>query len=402
MKLKNFTAVLLGVFLWAVCICSFSSVAEATGYIPKGEKNKASSSWKKNNTASADYQLNIGLANGVVQASVGMNSEYTVLDMASGSVLGRFKGNVLSVITVSGNRLAINGKKVNSQSVVLKPINKLESNAVIYNGNKYRGALNVKINKSGSLLVLNNVTVDDYLMGTVPSEMSPSWSKSALEAQAVAARTYALYTKNQHSSEGYDLCTSTHCQVYSGIAKESPSTTLAVKSTQGYVMTYGGKPICAVFHSSSGGRTENAENVWGHYNPYLRSVADEDNSPNKNWTVSFTSAEMQKLLARGSKDVGAIKSVQMVNSSDRSAVVRFKGTKGTIDLSGVKLRSLCGLKSSMFTVRSGGRQIIFDGHGYGHGLGMSQYGAKAMAEKGKSWQDILKHYYTDISIDKMY
>ena len=105
MKLKNFTAVLLGVFLWAVCICSFSSVAEATGYIPKGEKNKASSSWKKNNTASADYQLNIGLANGVVQASVGMNSEYTVLDRASGSVLGRFKGNVLSVITVSGNRL---------------------------------------------------------------------------------------------------------------------------------------------------------------------------------------------------------------------------------------------------------------------------------------------------------
>ena len=125
MKLKYFTAVLLGVFLWAVCIWSFSSVAEATGYIPKGEKNKASSSWKKNNTASADYQLNIGLANGVVQASVGMNSEYTVLDMASGSVLGRFKGNVLSVITVSGNRLAINGKKVNSQLFIME-INTVE------------------------------------------------------------------------------------------------------------------------------------------------------------------------------------------------------------------------------------------------------------------------------------
>lgn len=402
MKLKNFTVVLLGVFFWAVCICSFSSVAEATGYIPKSEKNKTSSSWKKNDTANADYQLKIGLANGVVQASVGMNSEYTVLDMASGSVLGRFNGNVLSVITVSGNRLAVNGKNVNSQSVVLKPINKLESNAVIYNGNKYRGALNVKINKSGSLLVINNITIDEYLMGTVPSEMSPSWSKSALEAQAVAARTYALYTKNQHSSEGYDLCTSTHCQVYSGIAKESPSTTSAVKSTQGYVMTYGGKPICAVFHSSSGGRTENAEDVWGNYNPYLRSVADEDNSPNKNWTVSFTSAEMQKLLARGSKDVGAVKSVQMINSNARSAVVRFKGSKGTIDLSGVKLRSLLGLKSSMFTARNAGGQVIFEGHGYGHGLGMSQYGAKAMAEKGKSWQDILKHYYTNVSIDKMY
>lgn len=402
MKLKNFTVVLLGVFFWAVCICSFSSVAEATGYIPKSEKNKTSSSWKKNDTANADYQLKIGLANGVVQASVGMNSEYTVLDMASGSVLGRFNGNVLSVITVSGNRLAVNGKNVNSQSVVLKPINKLESNAVIYNGNKYRGALNVKINKSGSLLVINNITIDEYLMGTVPSEMSPSWSKSALEAQAVAARTYALYTKNQHSSEGYDLCTSTHCQVYSGIAKESPSTTSAVKSTQGYVMTYGGTPICAVFHSSSGGRTENAEDVWGNYNPYLRSVADEDNSPNKNWTVSFTSAEMQKLLARGSKDVGAVKSVQMINSNARSAVVRFKGSKGTIDLSGVKLRSLLGLKSSMFTARNAGGQVIFEGHGYGHGLGMSQYGAKAMAEKGKSWQDILKHYYTNVSIDKMY
>lgn len=402
MKLKNFTVVLLGVFFWAVCICSFSSVAEATGYIPKSEKNKTSSSWKKNDTANADYQLKIGLANGVVQASVGMNSEYTVLDMANGSVLGRFNGNVLSVITVSGNRLAVNGKNVNSQSVVLKPINKLESNAVIYNGNKYRGALNIKINKSGSLLVINNITIDEYLMGTVPSEMSPSWSKSALEAQAVAARTYALYTKNQHSSEGYDLCTSTHCQVYSGIAKESPSTTSAVKSTQGYVMTYGGKPICAVFHSSSGGRTENAEDVWGNYNPYLRSVADEDNSPNKNWTVSFTNAEMQKLLARGSKDVGAVKSVQMINSNARSAVVRFKGSKGTIDLSGVKLRSLLGLKSSMFTARNAGGQVIFEGHGYGHGLGMSQYGAKAMAEKGKSWQDILKHYYTNVSIDKMY
>lgn len=368
-----------------------------------------SSMWRKNDAENPAYALNVGLANGITTAAIGMNCEYRIIDMASGVVLQKLNGNTLSVIKPAGNALSINGKPISSKDIVLRPVANFSSNVVIFNGKKYRGALEVKRNNAGSLLVLNNILIDDYLLGTVPSEMLPTWPKAALEAQAVAARTYALYSKGTHSSDGYDLCATTHCQVYEGVANESSTTTAAVNATKGYVITHQGKPICSVFHSSSGGRTDDAENVWGGYVPYLRSVADDDKqSPFNSWTVTFTGAEVQKKLAGAGKNIGNLKSVQQINAgnngNERQVTVRFVGTAGSVDLSGVKLRSIFGLKSGMVTVRANGgaSEVVFSGHGFGHGLGMSQYGAKAMAEKGKSWQEIINHYYTNVDINKRY
>lgn len=398
--------------------------------------------WRKENTASDAYVMNIGLANGISVASVCMTTQYNVVDMATGKVLTTLNGNIVANIAPAGAGLSINNSPINSQSVRLQPVTALSTNLVKYNGASYRGTIVVK--RSGSkILVVNAVPLEDYLLGTVPAEMTPAWPQSALEAQSVAARTFALYSKNQHKSEGYNLCNSTHCQVYEGIRNESGSTTAAVNATRGYVMLYEGKPIYAPFHSSSGGMTENCEDVWGNYMPYLRSVTDDDSqSPFHQWSVKYTVAEVEKKLSSKGHNIGHLKNIQLMpnastnagkSTSGRSNSVKFIGTSGEAVLTGVQLRTTLGLKSTMFTIRiqrntantkinngrvtnkatgaaptalqttgTDGEMVIIDGHGFGHGLGMSQWGAKAMAEKGKNWQSILNHYYTGVEIKKLY
>lgn len=417
-------------------------VKQAKAQVKAAEESasKASSSWKKGSGESISYLMNIGLASGLSIAHVSMNSQYQIIDVDKGTVLDTINGNIIANITPGADGLEINGNPVGAKSVRLQAVNDLTTNRVKFNNTSYRGGLVVS-KKGDDLLVVNTVMIDEYLIGTVPAEMSPTWPTAALQAQTVAARTFALYNKNQHRSEGYDLCNATHCQVYEGVRNESDTTTEAVNSTSGYVMIYDGKPIYAPFHSSSGGMTENVEDVWGTYLPYLRSVQDDDSqSPFHNWSVSYTAAQVEKLLADKGHNIGSLKSIQPMpnistkavkSASGRSNTVKFIGSNGNVSLSGVQLRNALGLKSTMFTISvkhnlantkagvasdainnlsskglliTGGsdEQIIIDGHGFGHGLGMAQWGAKAMAENGKTWQNILNHYYTGVLINKMY
>lgn len=278
-------------------------------------------------------------------------------------------------------------------------------------GRSYRGTLEV-LAKKGSLTAVNLVPLDDYLLSVVPEEMPTDWPAEALKAQSVAARSFALHNRDRHAADGFDLCTTTHCQVYTGVGAEKAASTAAIRATEGEVLFYGSEPIDALFHTDSGGMTENSENVWGSFVPYLRAVKDPQ-VKTMPWTKEIAVSVLEQKLAAKGRHIGKVRSLSLSNlqigkaAADRTASGRVKtmtvkGTKGTASLSGNELRSMFGLKSTLFDAKLQGNKVIFTGYGFGHGLGISQWGAERLAAGGMTYEAILHHYYADVTLKKMY
>lgn len=262
------------------------------------------------------------------------------------------------------------------------------------------------------------MTLERYLTGVVRGEMPASFEMEALRAQAAAERSYVYYQlaagrKDAHPDA--DFCTDhTCCSAYlsetaarekwgGDFAPWNTRVEQAVSDTDGQVVLYNGRPILAVFHSSSAGRTAAAGDVWSGDLPYLVSVDSpegEETVPNYYSTVTFTAAEAkEKLLAAhpelklsGTPDrwFGAAAE----NGSGRVETVSVGGT----DIEGTELRRIFGLRSACFTVAADSKSVTFRVTGYGHGVGMSQYGANQLAREGKTWQEILEWYYTGATV----
>lgn len=297
-------------------------------------------------------------------------------------------------------------EKLRGEILIIRPSDKSDGGLAL-DGRRYRGALELR-HKGAGLTAVNIVPVDDYLLSVVPEEMPTDWPAKALKAQSVAARSFALKSRGRHAAEGYDLCTTTHCQLYKGIASEKTASTAAVRATRGEVLTYGGQPIEALFHTDSGGMTESSEDVWGNPIPYLRAVRDTPLGTMP-WTKTMSAADLEQKLAVKGHNIGRLRAIELSPlavgraAKDRTASGRVKamtvtGTKGSVTLSGTAWRSLLGLKSALFDAKLTKDSVTFTGFGAGHGLGISQWGAKRLAETGKSYADILHHYYTGVTL----
>ena len=265
----------------------------------------------------------------------------------------------------------------------------------------YRGRVMVTV-EGGKLVAVNYVDLEDYLYSVVGSEMPTSWPQAALQSQAVAARSYALYKRTRTRSPLYDLDATTASQVYKGIAQEAPSTVAAVNATANQVVTYNGQVIEAIFHSSSGGHTENASEVWSSDVPYLRGVADYDQSaPVYQWQETFSLADFSSRIG----NVGTVRTVgtPRLTTQGRVATISITGDRGTQTLKGQDIRSALRLRSTRFTIsldQNAGR-VTVSGFGFGHGVGMSQWGARSLAEQGWSFDQILQHYYQSTAIAQL-
>ncbi|MEC4893570.1 MAG: SpoIID/LytB domain-containing protein [Oscillatoria sp. PMC 1051.18] len=263
----------------------------------------------------------------------------------------------------------------------------------------YRGAVHL-VRNGNKLLAIDRVDLEEYLYSVVGAEAIPTWHLEALKAQAVAARTYALYKRAESKSNLYDLDTTTATQVYKGLESEYSSTHQAVNATAGEILTYNGQIILAVFHSSSGGHTENVEDIWSNPLPYLRGVLDYDQgAPVYQWTKSFSASELGEKLG----GVGTVKAIAAERTTPRGRVVTMKvvGDRATKILSGSEIRQALGLRSTLFTVSSNGSNFQISGRGFGHGVGLSQWGAKNLAQQGLGYQQILSHYYQNTILAKL-
>ncbi len=281
-----------------------------------------------------------------------------------------------------------------------------DEGALLYVGIRpYRGILELR-RGGGRLVVINEVPLEEYLYGVLPMEVDPRWPEEALKAQAVAARTLAVHSLNRFAAEGYDVRATTDTQVYGGAGVEDPRTSAAVEATRGQVVVYGGRPIFAAFHSDSGGHTESSEYVWGGRYPYLRGVPDpySAGSPAHHWVVRLDAASLEELLRRAGYGVAGIAEVQVaeVTPSGRAGTVRIRGAHGTLVVRGTDLRAAVGvgvLRSTLFTVRGGDGVFEFAGRGSGHGVGLSQWGARGLAAAGRSYREILTYYYTGVEVE---
>lgn len=273
------------------------------------------------------------------------------------------------------------------------------SNNVVNNTNSSK-TISVKL-ASGTVITIG---LEDYVIGVVGGEMPASFNSEALKSQAVAARTYAL----KKTANGATISATTADQVYKTDAElkklwgNSFNTYYtkvknAVLATSGEVMTYGGQYIDAVYFSTSNGMTEDAANVWGNSVPYLKPVSSS-------WDVGVSGFSQTKTIPMSviSEKLGVnLTSVSQITINSRTSGDRVNSvTIAGKNFTGVKVRSLLGLRSADFSVSQSGSSIVFTTKGYGHGVGMSQYGANGMANAGYNYKQILKHYYTGISIVK--
>ena len=349
--------------------------------------------------------------------------------------------------------------------------------ATWFKGYKYPGSFEYLRAKGGNLTVINYVDLEEYVKGVIPYEMDDDWPLAALEAQAVCARTYACRTS---SHSGFDVCSSTCCQVYYGVgsggAGPSELTDRAVENTAGEMLYYRGDLVQnAVYHASNGGATEDVANVWGSTRGYLQGKEDpfeaEINIPNYEWSVTYTAEELTWILEQKGYNIGKVKNVYVSEYTPMGNVreVTFEGSRDDLVVKGEtcrtifysstygksarsmrfgingggsaagavyvndsehKLTSLEGVSvisgkgsmkslsgnsftvltaDGMSTVETGGTvkqpskntkgAFTLVGTGNGHNLGMSQYGARAMAELGYSYDEILTFYYTDVTIE---
>jgi stage II sporulation protein D len=272
---------------------------------------------------------------------------------------------------------------------------------------KVRGKILVRV-EAGRIQVLNNVGLEDYVASTVGGEMSPSWPAEALRAQAVATRTYALHEAGRRRGAAWDVRATVASQVYRGVDAETKETRSAARATAGQVLTYSGAPILAVFHSTAGGRTATAEEVWGKDLPYLRvvEVEDEDEAPHTYWRTVFASAALGGILESAGVSVGELEGLSIEGRTKSGRVDRLvvRGSAGTASLRGGRLRTLLGglgLRSTLFDVRESPDGFVFVGSGHGHGVGMSQWGARAMARQGASYQRILARFYPGTRLESL-
>ncbi len=402
----------------------------------------------------AGEPLKIGVTQGdavVVLAQSGF--DLWVEDTLAGSlpdqrVVIRASGNKLVLTGNAGAQIALPG----DDWVLLSSGQGLESSRVVIDGTSYRGGATASL-YAGAVEGINRVTMDQYLYGVLPKEMSPQWPLEALKAQAVAARNFAESSRSKHAERGYDLCDTTDCQVYGGMDVEAPATTRAVDETSDLFLYYGEDLVQCYYHANSGGHTASVENVWSRGAAYLVGKPDPYSvgTPSERWSATYTRGEIEAVLEGAGYRIGSLLSVQVeeVARDFRVQRITFTGDRDSVTLEKEAVRRLFGyttFKSIWYDVDAGGSlyvrdamtsragetrglvvrssegetllsgslyaatrggirsvettgdEITFAGQGYGHGIGMSQWGARTMAEEGMTFEEILTFYYTDTEV----
>jgi stage II sporulation protein D len=343
--------------------------------------------------AQAAIELRIAVEQQADAIVVG-SSTPAIVKNAGGNSIGQLPNGQAAAIQAQGSRLRLANWQ--EQAFWVEPSN---GGFIFIDENWYRGKV-LLVPIDGKVTAVNWVDLEAYLYSVLGSEMHANWPQEALKAQAVAARSFALYRRERAGHKAYDLGADTGYQVYKGLTSESPTTQAAVQATQGQVLTYGNRVIEAVFHSSSGGHTENVEDIWQRAVPYLRSVPDFDQAaPVFRWSETFTVDQFQKRVV----GIGQLQRAIPERSTPRGRVVsmRLEGTQGSRVLTGIELRRALNLRSTLFTIAVTGNTVRVDGRGFGHGIGMSQWGAFAMAQQGYTYDQILAHYYQGTLLSNM-
>jgi len=305
-----------------------------------------------------------------------------------------------------GGNLLLDGRKLEGEEPLLVQPG---TGRLRVNGRLVPGRLEAWADPRGLFLV-NVLELEDYVAAVVASEVPKDWPDAALEAQAVAARTFAVAQKiAQGPAARSHLGSSVLDQVYAGAAHPESGAIRAAHATAGEVLTYGAAPIAAYFSASCGGRSETGEdafNLASGSTPYLISEQD-DADPGRAWVVRKPLSEITAALRQAGRVLAEVTSLSISarTGSGRARTLRIDTPSGARTLAAVELRQILGyeaLPSLLFEVSVQGDAAVFRGRGNGHGVGLCQWGARARAQRGDSYREILAHYYPGSEVRRMY
>lgn len=294
-----------------------------------------------------------------------------------------------------GFRLGVQEFKIYGIRIIPK------KDATIYlNKKPFRGIVDIIRTEKFKLLVVNHVDIEKYLYGVLHHETPHYWPTETLRAQAVVARTFAMHRKEIMRSRDYDLTSDIYSQVYGGRAGERRSTRKAVDRTRGKILTYNGKVLPAYYHSMCAGHTEDAKIVFNMNLPPLEGVRCPycKGAPHTHWKKSFSYKQIEKKLNNYGITVNGINFIAegKRDASGRLESVNVRHEKGTETIKAYKFRLALGpnkLRSTNFTIRITSKGVVFEGKGWGHGVGMCQWGAFGMGKRRKNYKEILEFYY---------
>jgi stage II sporulation protein D len=346
------------------------------------------------------------------QVNIGSSSNALVRD-GNNKVVGELQA--MNGFTAQATDRGVALDRWSSSQITIEPKDK---NAVVWIGDRwYRGKAVVTRSGSG-ITAVNHVDMDQYLWSVLGGEMNGNWPQEALKAQAVAARSYALFRREKGRNGLYDVGNTTLWQVYRGVQDESGGTQQAVNATTRQVVIIKGtqRIIEAVFHSSSGGHTENSEDVWSSPVSYLRAVQDYDEgAPVYRWNKTFTRSQLSDRIT----GVGLIKSItpdpKSQTAGQRYLIWNIEGEQGkkrlkaddlqeALDLKSSKVLAITQVPTKTASTKPTSTDVTFnvEGGGFGHGLGLSQYGAYNLASKlNWKYDQILLHFYTGTQIGQI-
>ena len=326
-------------------------------------------------------------------------------DPQDGHLLAAIGAQTRGRLDAEGTQLYFGGRSLGAEVEV-----RADEGALRVAGRRYAGRILLRANE-GQPYLINDVGLQDYLKGVLPSEVPASWPLAALKAQAVAARSYAIWRAQETRKAGsspFDLDDSVASQAYQGREKQEARTDEAVDACNGEVLAYRDKVAQCFFHSNSGGHTAGSDEVWGGQAPaYLAGVLDSWSEDQKHyvWTTTLPLHIVEARLIKAGLWNGLLEEVvpKEETESGRWSLVRLIGSPSEKLVKAGAFRTALGsdvLRSTHFRVHRRGDDLIFDGLGWGHGVGLAQEGAKAMAEAGKDYRSILDHYYPGTRLAK--
>lgn len=359
--------------------------------------------WVFNGYAQPNYYIRVAIIQDVKSLRFKVNGFYEIIIPESNKILYRGK-NLNTTVTAYKDGILIGNLNSNTNSVLIKAV---DTDAIIIDDRRFRGDIRIIKKDNLNLSIINHIVLEDYIKGILYHEASHFWPMEALKAQAIVCRTYALYQKQENRLKDYDVTSDIYSQVYGGRTSERYRTNEAVEETKDYVLTYKGKIFPAYYHATCAGHTEDASLLWNIDIPPLKGVVCDfcGDSPHFRWYVDYSKDELKDRLRKAGYKINNIKDIIIVgrDKSGRVTDLRIITVEKNMDIPAKDFRNIVGpniIRSTNFKVTVFSRNIVFEGLGWGHGVGLCQWGAYFMAKKGYTDNEILKYYYpgTEISL----
>jgi stage II sporulation protein D len=350
--------------------------------------------------------VKIGVQQNMKSFNLGCEGAYYLFELNTGKKTD-IKPTDIYLVTGEDKTIKFNG---NTYASPLRIVPTDPKSRVTINGRKLRDTVLI-ICKDSKLSVVNELGLEDYIYGILPREVDPTWPLESLKAHAVVSRSYALANLGKHDKDGFDLCTTVHCQVYGGVDCEDPRSNKAVEDTRGEVVVYNNKLASVFFHACCAGHTESPTDVWNYESEAPKYLAGHScrfckNSPYMNWKNEISAEQIRKKLLAAGYNTGEVSKIKRVSKTGSGRIKNLMviGSKGTITITAARFRLVVApdqIRSTFLSdIKKKGNKFVFYGSGWGHGVGMCQWGSKTMGEKGYDYKAILKYYFPKTEVQK--